>query len=390
MQLLKSFSYKEVMKRENSFLLIPLLLYLPFIFLGYGADSDSYEVLRTGRTFVETLDYIPSRNPGYVVFEIITYFADLIGGSIATNLVSVGMALIALLALYKISRALSIPNSKYLVFGVSLHPYFWVAATTTMDYVSALGFSLAGLFFLSKRKVLSAGILFGFAVGCRLTTVLLVFIGPVIFTLAGIILFKDALKSLLIAGILSPVFYLPPLDFVEWRWWRVFAPVMGADEHWTLFLRTGRFFYKNIVFWSIPVLLFLFIILFRFVRMKRDLEPKSIKLVVMLLIIILAYEALFFFVPLDPSYLLPTLPFVFMVVWIIFGKHKKQIMILLVLVFLSNFLVVNIAKPNVENSATGARYGVWLESGYLVSATENRIKVMDCRDQSCYREYKNR
>ena len=137
---MKDISANRILQKDNLFLLIPVFLYLPFIFLGYGPDSDTYEVLRTGNTFIRNFDYIPSRSPGYFVFEVFTFFANRIGGSIATNLAVLFMSLVSLYGFYYLCQALAIPNPKYLVLIVALNPYYWVASTTSMDYIFALGF----------------------------------------------------------------------------------------------------------------------------------------------------------------------------------------------------------------------------------------------------------
>lgn len=377
-------SIQRFLKKKNNFLLIPVFLYLPFIFLGYGIDSDSYETLRTGATFIRNFDYIPSRNPGYFVFEVITFFVNLIWGSITTNLMAIIMSLICLQGFYQLCKTLAIPNPKYLVLSVALHPYYWVASTTTIDYVFALGFFFLGISFLLKKKAKYAGIAFSLAIGSRLTTVLLVFFGLILLIVANITSIKDAVKSFFFTIIFAAIFYLPPLDFVNWRWWRIFKPIMGGSEYWSMFLRIGRFIYKNIVFWSVPVLLFLFVAVAYLLIKRVKIESKLFKLSVVIFIAFLAYEILFFYAPLDPSYLLVILPFSFIIVGILFQNDRKTLTALLLLVFISNFIVVNLAKPDVENFATKANYGLWLEPGYLVETTKERMKVMECTDQSCY------
>ena len=365
-------------------MLIPALFYLPFVFLGYGADSDSFETLRTGATFIKNFDYIPSRNPGYLVFEVITFFANLIGGSIATDLMAIVMSLICLRFFYQLCETLEIPNSKFLVLSVALHPYYWVASTTTMDYVFALGFFFLGISLLFRKKAIYAGVAFSLAIGCRLTTVLLVVLALILLFVTRIISLKDAALSFLFAGIFAVIFYLPPLDFVKWRWWRIFKVEMGGTEYWSTFLRVGRFFYKNIVFWSMPVTLFLFAAVSYLLKKKVKVGDNLSKIIAILFIIIFAYEALFFYAPLDPSYLLPILPFSIMLFGIFFQNYRKMIIALLLLVFLSNFIVFNFAKPDVKNFATKAHYGLWLEPGYLVETTRERMKVVDCTDLDCY------
>lgn len=377
-------SIQHFLKKKNHFLLIPVFLYLPFIFLGYGADSDSFETLRTGTTFIRSFDYIPSRNPGYLVFEVITFFVNLVGGSIATNLMAIFMSLICLQGFYQLCKTLAISNAKYLVLSVALHPYYWVASTTTMDYVFAMGFLFLGISFLLKKKEIYAGVAFSLAIGCRLTTVLLVIFALILLIVARIISLKGAAISFLIACIFAVIFYLPPLDFVKWRWWRIFKPVMGGSEYWSLILRAGRFVYKNIVFWSVPVLLFLFVVIVHLLIKKVHIESNLFKLIVVNFMIFLTYEGLFFFAPLDPSYLLVILPFSLIIIGILFQNQRKILMALLSLIFISNFIVPGFARPDVENFATGASYGLWLEPGYLVETTRERMKVIDCIDLNCY------
>jgi len=374
-------------KKNNHFLLIPIFLYLPFIFLGYGADSDSFETLRTGVTFIKNFDYIPSRNPGYFVFEVITFFANLIGGSIATNLMAVFMSLICLQGFYQLCKNLAIPNAKLLVISVALQPYYWVASITTMDYVFALGFFFLGISLLLRKKEIYAGIAFSLAIGSRVTTVLLVFLALILLIVAKIMSLKKAAISFFLAGGLAAIFYLPPLDFVKWRWWRIFRLAMGGEEYWTLFLRTGRFLYKNIVFWSIPVILFLLVVVTYLLFKKRiNIDSNLFKLILVNSLVVLSYEILFFFAPLDPSYLLVILPSFFLIIGILFQNQRKTLILLIMLIFISNFIVLDFARPDVENFATGAQYGLWVNPGYLVKATTERIKVIDCKDQACYEE----
>jgi hypothetical protein len=375
----------RLLRWEYWFLWTPIILYLPFVFLGYGADSDSYETLRTGTTFIADFDYIPSRNPGYFVFEVITFLANSIGGSIATNVMSVLMSAVCLYGFYRLCRALSLPNSSYLALALAFHPYYWVASTTTMDYVFALGFFFLGVsLLLDGKRPIFAGIAFSLAVGCRLTTVLLVILALVLLVSARLISLKVAAASIALTAIFAAVFYIPPLDFVKWRWWRIFKPVMGEGGYWSLYLRAGRFFYKNIVFWSAPILLYLIGMIVYFLLKRVKIEGSPFGLMTPSFLIVIAYEIMFFFVPLDPSYLLAGLPFALIIVGILLFNRKKMLLVFLSLVLLSNFIVVNFARPDVENFATGASYGLWLEPGYLIEATRERMKVMDCADLTCY------
>ena len=374
----------RILQKDNIFLLIPLFLYLPFIFLGYGPDSDTYEVLRTGNTFIRNFDYIPSRSPGYLVFEVFTFFANRIGGSIATNLMVIFMSLVCLYGFYSLCKALSIPNPKYLVLMVALNPYYWVASTTTMDYVFALGFFFMGVMLLLKKKAPYAGIAFSLAVGSRMTTILLVVFILILLFVLKLITFKEVAISFALTAIFSAIFYIPPLDFVKYRWWKIFRPDLGGTEYWSLYLRVGRFLYKNMALFSLPVCLFFVGMGIYLLKKKVKVETAFLKIIAVSLLVFLAYEVLFFYAPLEPSYLLVILPFVFMTVGI-FLQSRKALLALLILIFVSNFAVISFAHPNLANHATSAQYGLWLDPGYLVGETSLRMKVINCADLNCYK-----
>jgi hypothetical protein len=189
---------------------------------------------------------------------------------------------------------------------------------------------------------------------------------------------------LLVTIPLAAIFYMPPLDFVGWRWWRIFKVVIGEGSYWSLFLRVGRDVYKNITFWSIPVLLFFAGIIIYLLITGMKIESNPLKIIAFSSIILIVYEALFYFAPLDPSYLLVILPFSLMIVGIILQDRRRALITLMLLIFISNFMVINFARPNVKNFATDASYGLWLDPGYLIEATNNRIKVKDCVELDCY------
>jgi len=127
-----------------SLIVLAALLYIPLAFLGYGSDSDSFNVVRTGQYYVETLDYIPSRLPGYFVHEVFVYFLNLAGGSLLSNLGSVAMALLLLVSFNRVCRILQVPHPNLLTLILIVHPFVWVNAASTIDYLWALELALIG------------------------------------------------------------------------------------------------------------------------------------------------------------------------------------------------------------------------------------------------------
>src|SRR5581483_7127468 len=76
--------------------LIPVVL-LPFCFLGYGPDVDTYGVLEAGRVTWGQHQLATSRNPGYWTYEAIVYVSSKAGGYLLINLLTLGicMAIVA-------------------------------------------------------------------------------------------------------------------------------------------------------------------------------------------------------------------------------------------------------------------------------------------------------
>lgn len=368
---------------DRKILLIAFCIYLPFIFLGYGSDYDSYNVIWAGKNFVETLDYVPSRVPGFFVYEFITYFFNLVGGSLLTNLASVGMSLLILYHFMRFCKVNLVPHYRMLTLILMLHPYYWVNSTCTMDYLFSFGFAFLGLMKLNDRKFLAAGLLMALGIGSRLTTGLVA--GS--FLLWAFIMQKENRGKVIMSGIITAVvavlFYLPSLDFAEWNF-AYFSPSVGTEIFWTPVLRFGRFVYKSIYFWSPPVLVIMVWGVLRLVVRRTSrihLADKSLLYACAGLILII--QLFYLYIPTEPAYLIPTIPFWLILMGVAFADKKKVLAILLALVVLSNFVSINVARPDKVNQATGAQYGLWIEPGHLVKDVNKRIEYVNCGYQPC-------
>jgi len=178
------------------------------------------------------------------------------------------------------------------------------------------------------------------------------------------------------------VFYLPPADFVEWTT-RFLRPSVGGEEFWTTYLRIGRFVYKNIYFWGPLATLALGWVAVGIFKGRVFAQPGQRGLAAMALGIILAYEVLYFSIPIDPAYLLPVVPFWLILAGLAFRYDRRPLYLLLAAVMIANFVSINVARPNIANKATGALYGLWIEPGHLIADARARLAIMDCGYQPC-------
>lgn len=360
-----------------SLVVLAAMLYIPLAFLGYGSDSDSFNVVRTGQYFVETLDYIPSRLPGYFVHEVFVYFLNLAGGSLLSNLGSVAMALLLLVSFNRVCRILQVPHPNLLTLVLMIHPFVWVNAASTIDYLWALGFAFLGFERLLKKKYIAASMLLALAIGCRLSTALVIGL----FLLYVYLQYKDQRRNLLLSGLavalISLLLFIPPLDFLEWDISRWLVLSMGDPMLWTPQLRIGRFLYKNLMFWGVPAALWLLFMFARGVIKPGTIQVRKWDLLTWFcLAVILASEVLFLRVPIEMEYLLPLLPFVLILLGRGFTRQPKYLLILLALVFLANFLWINPARSTSPNQTSAVIYGIWLEKGYLLQDISTRLAML--------------
>jgi hypothetical protein len=368
---------------DHKILLLAFCIYLPFIFLGYGSDYDSYNVIWAGENFVETLDYVPSRVPGFFIYEFITFFFNFVGGFYLTNFASMGMSLLILSHFMRFCRENQVPHYRLLTLILMVQPYYLVNSTCTMDYLFAFGFAFLGLMKFRDRKFFAAGVLMALGIGSRLTTGLVV----AVFYLWEFITKKEDRWKIILSGVitalLTVLFYVPSMDFAEWNFAYV-SPSVGTNVFWTPILRIGRFVYKTIYFWSPLVIAMLVWGIIRLI-VKRSkwtqLADKSVLYAGVGLILVI--QSFYMYIPTEPAYMIPTIPFWLILMGVAFSDKKNVLKVLLVLVVLSNFVSINVARPDKVNQATGAQYGLWVEPGHLVKDVQKRIEYINCGYQPC-------
>ena len=352
--------------------------YIPFLFLGYGCDNDTYGVLDTGRIFLADQRYVPSRNPGYLPFEMTIMVLNQLGGSVACNTGTLLCSLIVAGCFLAISRAAAIPGHHLLAVVMGLQPTYWIASTTSMDYLWALALTMIALILVLRRWIILAGILLGLAMGFRLAS----FIGAgVIF---GYAVFTrpcpSAAKLLtgLIAGAaIAAACYIPAFLYAH-HTLAFLKPGLGDPSLWTLKLTAGRFVYKNIYLFGLAGSAVVWgLLLWHIPAVVRETRNSRAGLVWVSLAFIIGYEALFGRYPVEPSYLLPALPFLFLLTGMVV-RNRTALLTLAATVLIHNIVTLNIAKPDVPNAATNARFGLWVEPGEIVKNVRERYRYRDC------------
>ncbi|MDB5048230.1 MAG: hypothetical protein JWO30_1301 [Fibrobacteres bacterium] len=313
-------------------LVLPALFVLYFCLglSGYGNDNDTYGMLKTWSDLFRHGVYSPSRPPGYPLPEIAIGAAAQAGGWAASNALSALFACGCLACGGRLVRIAFGPRAALLsMAAVGLNPYFVIAASSSMDYVYAAFFFLAGILALVSGRSLISGALFALCVASRLTYAPLIVLA---YAAASVVPARwprlrasaDLRKlagALLLFLFLGSIFYLPS--------WISMGPAMfrptlsdnpvslvGIDGFPTLAAYAVRFVYKNVSLWGLPAFLVLaiaagaaWVLRRRPVASADSAKPRAPIHPILWAVAagILYAEALFFRLPLEIPYLLPVL-----------------------------------------------------------------------------------
>ena len=354
---------------------------LPFIFDGYGIDGDAWSVAITAKHLHDTGEYIASRFPGFPVHEYLcSGFINL--GPYGLNLLSVIFSSIAVLFF---AMTLKILRFRYIFLAAitfSMVPIFYMQSTSSIDYVIAITFVLAAMYFLLRNKILVAGILVGFAIGTRITSgamllsfsILLVendgfkknifrilkLILPAIIT--GVILFIPVLEKY---GTGFFTYYNVPYPAIAKVLYKFFLEVWGVIGFLGLLISTGLLFLPDRI------------------TAKKFLFPRSVneKFVISWLVTIDLYIIAFLKLPMESGYLIPIIPFVIL----IFGKYlyNRAFVFLCVMLIISSvfctispvdrFDAVKPSKASFEFNASGENLFFDFLNGPLISYKNRRV-----------------
>lgn len=397
--------------KDHLVLILATCLYLPLIFIGYGTDNDSFNVLGTGRHFLQTGEYIASRHPGYIVHEAATLVLNQLGGNVLTNLGTMLMALLSIAAFQAICRFFAVPHRHWLSLTLAVHPIFWANGTCTIDYLWALGLIMSGFWLWVRGRYVGGGLLFGLALSARLSSGIAVVMLILFFLWRNQSDRRRVLFAASIAFGVGGLLYVP--SWIGANWTLAFLePHLVDIKYWTLPMKIGRFGYKSIYFFGLPASLLLFGFtpflfrnvgksahkcwlqgenVFRSDEMPSDMdsqnEPQRADCLPFLCALLVAgYLLLFLKFPLENEYLLPMWPFLLLWIGLAIGNRRRLIVALFVLIFSYNIININIARPDTPNAATAASYGLWIERGYLIEHTMMRWELRHCQTTDCWHQ----
>ena len=354
--------------------LLTFFLFIPFFLSkNISSDWDSYAIIGTYLNFIESGNYIPSRPPGFPLYELLVSILSYFG-----NKSSIGFEYFLLLfqfltliglnfVIFKfINQDGELKKLNYLLIVFS--PIYLISGFTVIDYSlgALLGFSGIYLYFYStkyKNTILIPSLLIALSSAVRLSNLIYIF-GLIIFLLIKkeySQTIKFFVTTLVLTFFLYLPFYLNLYILLEQA-----GSISSLDEFFcvfnltntdlSLYDRLGRFVLKQVNLIG-TIGLFVFILNFKNYEISK-LDEK-----LYLLIIFLLFQFSFLRLPTEEGHLLPALICLFLILKF---NTNKRLLAIFPLVFLSNFIDIKFYDVDVPNHAANAYLSFDLKEGFLI------------------------
>jgi hypothetical protein len=307
---------------------------LPFL-ASPGLDPDAWRILLAARYIAEHHSYVASRLPGYPVPELVL---SLFANSPAWVSISVSflVALGGFFSFYKVLECAGVKDRLLLTVAFALTPVVLINCLTVMDYLWAISFALFSILLIARKQYLVAGLFLGVAVGCRITTALMMI--PFCFFIWSSengrqVRVKECLLFLLSTLIVSMVCYGPVvstygLSFLQHSSGGTIRVVNLA---------------KSVSIDTFGIIGMLAVIAALVLQVaakrRRGKDEPSIgrKWVTISWLVVVVFGILFLWLPLEAGYLIPVVPFLLMLAW--FYLSTTSFKTLAYGVIISSFLV---------------------------------------------------
>ncbi len=345
-------------------------LYLLVGLIGYGNDNDSYLIIRAGQHSINHLEYRASRGQGALIPEIFIGLTSQYGGHIFANTLSAMLGVATLLVYFSLlMKKFEKPIAFLVTVLVALNPYFFIAASSSMDYIYSLFFIVVAIYYFSKHKINLATLFLAFGVSARFSNVLI----AVSIWIFALIVNRNLWQHFLKAGLVG-MFAVVLLFFPVYKQSNyTFQFLTYAIGDWNRLEYAARFFYKNVyLFGLLPFLLITGSILVYLFRSDKKISLLEF----MGIIIVILQEILFLKIPLEISYLLPIVLVVYPIFVISTSFRKSIVVFLILLTGVYNLINLDILQPVYDERGTtaiDAQVGLFLEAGPLLSDISRRV-----------------
>ena len=359
-----------------------LLIFIPFIIQKFiGPDWDSYALLGTVINLYEDSLYLPSRPPGFPLYEFFLTFVYGVSKFLNLDfeiLFLVSQFFFVLGNNFIILNFFEKQNSQkiFLYYIIIFSPIYLTSGLSVIDYHAGLFFGLLALYLALyvDQTYIPVSLLLAASIGIRLSNV--IFAIPVLFIFyrkkEGI---QNLIKFTFTTGIFSMLIYFP----VYLELWNsslsnnlssprdMFCILNLTNTDHTLIGRLGRFVLKQFDFLGV---IGTFVALIFLVKIRR----KDILNNLHWFIVFLLFELSFLRLPTEEGHLLPALIALFLLINSLEIK-KSYLIVILISTFLTNFLYIGFYEVDQPDQATEIYFNLQINQGLLLQDYQLRENI---------------
>ncbi len=359
-----------------------LLIFIPFIIQKFiGPDWDSYALLGTVINLYEDSLYLPSRPPGFPLYEFFLTFVYGVSKFLNLDfeiLFLVSQFFFVLGNNFIILNFFQKQNSQkiFLYYIIIFSPIYLTSGLSVIDYHAGLFFGLLALYLALyvDQTYIPVSLLLAASIGIRLSNV--IFVIPVLFIFYRK---KERIQNLIkftfTTGIFSMLIYFP----VYLELWNsslsnnltsprdMFCILNLTNTDHTLVGRLGRFVLKQFNFLGVVGT---FVVLIFLVKIRR----KDILNNLHWFIVFLLFELSFLRLPTEEGHLLPALIAFFLLINSLEIK-KSYLTVILISTFLTNFLYISFYEVDQPDQATEIFFNLQINQGLLVQDYQLRENI---------------
>lgn len=332
----------QIIEKNYKFFISLLFILIIGIFIckikGYGSDIDTYALIKTFLNLIENGTYTPSRYYGHPISEIILGYLSYNFGAFTTSFICYLLFIISLYFFYACFANNIKLNDLYLFLILCVsNPILIFDNTNVSDFQLAMFFFSGGIYAYKKEKSLYIPLLFGLAIGTRLSFALFVILFFLYeYYFSNQINKRRIFYNLFYSLTIGSLFYLTMI--FQSHLSLVFIKNTGGPPLNILEL-LPRFFYKvYYLFGKFGFFFIIFIFLFKSKKLYKIFLSSKF-----LIFFIIINFLVFLFIPTKTAVI--SIPLIFLYIIIINNFNKKIITVLIFLNFISWFLsyeIINI------------------------------------------------
>lgn len=327
---------------------------IPFVFDGYGSEEDAWALPLVAERINLSGVYEVSRLPGHPLQELI-YSSCWPMGSVFFNMLTLIISTLGILSFVLMLKEFNINNTYWTGAALAFTPIVYINSTNDMDYMWALSFVLICGYVISKRKVLPAGILLGLAVGCRITAgaMLLPFTIFIYMIHCREEKFRKCLQFSIAFFITALLTYLPVI-------WQYGFSFLDYYEHFPIPGFAKNFYKGSLAVWGLPGCILLLYLVARMIVKQQKVTSvihceKNITKAILIccIITVLLYLIAFIQVPLKAAFMIPLIPFLYLLLSL-FATKKQHIAFTFSMLISCFFFGINLADGKRGSASSNA------------------------------------